>query len=97
MQIPPVQTAVRKLHEELIISTLAKTAPHWKTAGMHFFVYLLRMTDEKNVAFLYRHDAESGEPYEFNFSKAWTGVHTEFDCKETDTKNIDCEYGEYDK
>ena len=26
-----------------------------------------------------------GKPYEFNFSKAWTRVHTEFDCKETDT------------
>ncbi len=26
-----------------------------------------------------------GEPYEFNFSKAWTLVHTEFDCKETDS------------
>ena len=24
-----------------------------------------------------------GKPYEFNFSKAWTAVHTEFDCKET--------------
>jgi hypothetical protein len=29
-----------------------------------------------------------GKPYEFNFSKAWTGVHTEFDCKETDSQII---------
>ncbi len=29
-----------------------------------------------------------GKPYEFNFSKAWTGVHTEFDCKETDTQIV---------
>ncbi len=29
-----------------------------------------------------------GKAYEFNFSKAWTGVHTEFDCRETDTKII---------
>ena len=29
-----------------------------------------------------------GKPYEFNFSKAWTGVHTEFDCRETDTQIV---------
>ena len=29
-----------------------------------------------------------GKPYEFNFSKAWTHVHTEFDCRETDTQVI---------
>ena len=29
-----------------------------------------------------------GTPYEFNFSKAWTGVRTEFDCRETDTQII---------
>ena len=29
-----------------------------------------------------------GRPYEFNFSKAWTRVHTEFDCRETDTQII---------
>ncbi len=29
-----------------------------------------------------------GNPYEFNFSKAWTAVHTEFDCKETDTQIV---------
>ena len=29
-----------------------------------------------------------GKPYEFNFSKAWTRVHTEFDCKETDSQII---------
>ena len=36
------------------------------------------------------HDAETGEekPYEFNFSKAWTRVHTEFECKETNTQII---------
>ena len=28
------------------------------------------------------------KPYEFNFSKAWTHVHTEFDCKETDTQIV---------
>ncbi len=29
-----------------------------------------------------------GTPYEFNFSKVWTNVHTEFDCRETDTQII---------
>lgn len=29
-----------------------------------------------------------GEPYEFNFSKVWTLVQTEFKCKETDTQII---------
>ena len=29
-----------------------------------------------------------GKCYEFNFSKAWTHVHTEFDCKETPTQII---------
>lgn len=29
-----------------------------------------------------------GKPYEFNFSKVWTHVHTEFDCRETDTRII---------
>ena len=29
-----------------------------------------------------------GKPYEFNFSKVWTRVHTEFDCRETDTQII---------
>ena len=29
-----------------------------------------------------------GKPYEFNFSKVWTRVHTEFDCRETDTRII---------
>ena len=29
-----------------------------------------------------------GKPYEFNFSKAWTLVHTDFDCRETDTQII---------
>ena len=29
-----------------------------------------------------------GTPYEFNFSKAWTAVHTEFNCRETDTQVI---------
>ena len=29
-----------------------------------------------------------GKPYEFNFSKAWTRVHTEFDCRETDTQIV---------
>ena len=29
-----------------------------------------------------------GKPYEFNFSKAWTNVHTEFDCRETDTQIV---------
>ena len=26
-----------------------------------------------------------GKPFEFNFSKVWTGVKTKFDCRETDT------------
>ena len=29
-----------------------------------------------------------GKPYECNFSKAWTLVHTDFDCRETDTQII---------
>ena len=29
-----------------------------------------------------------GTPYEFNFSKAWTLVHTDFDCRETDTQIV---------
>ena len=29
-----------------------------------------------------------GKPYEFNFSKLWTRVRTEFDCRETDTQII---------
>ena len=29
-----------------------------------------------------------GKPYEFNFSKAWTGVHTSFDCKETEKQIV---------
>ena len=29
-----------------------------------------------------------GQPYEFNFSKAWTRVHTDFDCRETDSQII---------
>lgn len=29
-----------------------------------------------------------GKPFEFNFSKFWTGCRTEFDCKETDTQII---------
>ena len=29
-----------------------------------------------------------GKPYEFNFSKAWTHVHTAFDCRETDTQIV---------
>lgn len=29
-----------------------------------------------------------GVPYEFNFSRAWTLVHTDFDCRETDTQVI---------
>ena len=29
-----------------------------------------------------------GTPYEFNFSKAWTLVHTDFACRETDTQIV---------
>ena len=29
-----------------------------------------------------------GTPYEFNFSKAWTLVHTDFDCRETETQIV---------
>ena len=29
-----------------------------------------------------------GKPYEFNFSKTWTHVHTDFDCRETDTQIV---------
>lgn len=29
-----------------------------------------------------------GKPYEFNFSKFWTGCRTKFDCKETDTQIV---------
>ena len=29
-----------------------------------------------------------GTPFEFNFSKVWTGVKTKFDCNETDTQIV---------
>ena len=29
-----------------------------------------------------------GKPYEFNFSKVWTGTHTQFECHETETQIV---------